>query len=82
MYELIHANCIHALRNMPDKSVDCIVTDMPYGIGVDFGDYQDNVENLETLIDAALPEMRRVAKRIAITPGVTISCSIQYRPGR
>jgi hypothetical protein len=22
MYELIHANCIDALRNMPDKSVD------------------------------------------------------------
>jgi site-specific DNA-methyltransferase (adenine-specific) len=33
MYELIHANCIDILRTMPDKSVDCIVTDPPYIIG-------------------------------------------------
>ena len=33
MYELIHANCIDVLRNMPDNSVDCIVTDPPYIIG-------------------------------------------------
>jgi site-specific DNA-methyltransferase (adenine-specific) len=70
MYELIHANCIDALRNMPDKSVDCVVTDMPYGVGVDFGDYVDNVENLKTLIADALPEMRRVARRVVLTPGV------------
>jgi DNA modification methylase len=70
MYQLIHADCIQALRNMPDKSVDCIVTDMPYGVGVDFGDYRDNVENLQALIDVALPEMRRIGKRVVITPGV------------
>jgi DNA modification methylase len=70
MYQLIHGNCISTLRTMPDKSVDCIVTDMPYGVGVDFGDYRDNVENLEALIDDALPEMRRVSKLTIITPGV------------
>jgi site-specific DNA-methyltransferase (adenine-specific) len=70
MYELFHANCIDVLRDMADKSIDCIVTDMPYGIGVDFGDYCDNLENLKTLIDLALPEMRRVGRRVVITPGV------------
>jgi DNA modification methylase len=70
MYELIHGNCIDALRNMPDKSVDCVVTDMPYGIGIDFGDYVDNVENLRTLIAEALPEMRRVARRVVLTTGI------------
>jgi DNA modification methylase len=70
MYELIHANCIDALRNMPDRAVDCIVTDMPYGIGVDFGDYCDSVENLTALIANALPEMRRVAHRTIIVGGV------------
>lgn len=70
MYQLIHANCIDVLRGMPDKSIDCIVTDMPYGIGVHFGDYCDNVDNLQTLIAYALPEMRRVARRVAITPGI------------
>jgi DNA modification methylase len=33
VFELIHANCIDVLRKMPDKSVDCIVTDPPYVIG-------------------------------------------------
>jgi DNA modification methylase len=69
MYKLIHANCIDVLRSMPDKSVDCVVTDMPYGVGVDFGEYCDSVENLDTLIEIALPEMRRVARLTVITPG-------------
>lgn len=70
MYKLLLGNCIDVMQSMPDKSVDCIITDMPYGVGVDFGDYRDNVENLEALIDVALPEMRRVAHRTIITPGV------------
>ena len=39
-------------------------------IGVDFGDYRDDTKNLKLLIEQALPEMRRVARLIAITPGV------------
>jgi len=70
MYELILGNCIDVLRDMPDKSVDCIVTDPPYGVGVDFGDYEDNIDNLSTIIQDALPEMRRVAKLVVLTPGV------------
>jgi len=70
MYELIHANCIDVLRTMPDKSVECIVADMPYGVGIDFGEYRDDVENLEALIDVALPEMRRVANRTVLISGV------------
>lgn len=33
MYRLIHADCLDVLRAMPDRSVDCIVTDPPYVIG-------------------------------------------------
>jgi DNA modification methylase len=71
MFELIHANCIDVLRSMPDKSVDCIVTDPPYGVGIDYGDYEDNEANLNFLVAHALPEMRRVARRVALTPGIT-----------
>jgi site-specific DNA-methyltransferase (adenine-specific) len=71
MYELIHGNCIEVLRSMPDKSVDCIVTDPPYGIGFDYGGaFDDSVENLQMLIRDSLPEMRRVAHRVALTSGV------------
>ena len=30
---LIHADCLEALRNLPDNSVDSVVTDPPYGLG-------------------------------------------------
>lgn len=32
-YQLIGGRCEHALKNLPDNSVDSIVTDPPYGIG-------------------------------------------------
>jgi len=70
MYELIHGNCIDVLRRMPDMSIECIVTDPPYGVGVDFGDYQDTTDNLTHLIRDTLPEMRRIAQRVVLTPGV------------
>ena len=70
VYELIHANCVDVLRAIPNKSVHCVVTDMPYGVGVDFGGYRDDAKNLKRLIEQELPEMRRVARLIAITPGV------------
>ena len=31
-YNVIHADCLAALRDMPDASVDAIVTDPPYGL--------------------------------------------------
>lgn len=33
MFELIHGDCAAVMRSMPDKSIDCIVTDPPYIIG-------------------------------------------------
>jgi len=30
--KLIHANCLEAMKEMPDNSVDAIVTDPPYGL--------------------------------------------------
>ena len=71
MYELIHGDCIEALRRMPDKSVDCIVTDPPYGVGIDFADYADTEHNLRLIVSQAVPEMRRVASRIVLTCGIT-----------
>src|SRR5947209_865960 len=70
MNNIIHADCIEVMKTMADKSVDCIVTDPPYGVGIDFGDYKDTTQNLRHLIATALPEMLRVAKVVAFTPGV------------
>jgi site-specific DNA-methyltransferase (adenine-specific) len=32
-YELIHDDCVNAMRGMDDNSVDSVVTDAPYGLG-------------------------------------------------
>jgi len=34
MNEIICADCLEVLKSMPDKSVDLILTDPPYGIGI------------------------------------------------
>lgn len=31
-YELWHGDCLELMDNIPDKSIDCIITDLPYGI--------------------------------------------------
>lgn len=30
-YELWQGNCLELMGNIPDKSIDCIITDLPYG---------------------------------------------------
>jgi len=35
MIKLIHGDCIEEMRKMPDKSVDLVLTDPPYGMGMD-----------------------------------------------
>lgn len=29
--ELWQGDCLELMKNIPDKSVDCIITDLPYG---------------------------------------------------
>lgn len=35
--KIIHADCLDIMRDMPDKSIDLVLTDPPYGIGADKG---------------------------------------------
>ena len=78
-YELLHGDCIEILRNMPDKCFDCIVSDPPYGVGLQYDGYDDTLQNLQFLIDNALPEMRRVACRVILTCGIR-NITIYPRP--
>lgn len=32
---IINADCLDILRELPDKSIDLVLTDPPYGIGID-----------------------------------------------
>ena len=37
--KIINADCMDILKQLPDKSIDLVLTDPPYGINCDGGDY-------------------------------------------
>lgn len=66
---ILHGSAAELLELLPAKCCT-IVTDTPYGVGVDYDQYQDTPETLQALADETWPAMDRVATRIMITPGV------------
>jgi len=45
---LIQGDCLKVLPTLPDESVDLILTDPPFNLGIDYGDaYDDNKERCE-----------------------------------
>ena len=68
--EVICGDVRDVLPTLPDNYFDLVVTDPPYGIGVDYGEYSDSEENLQVLMDSVFPEMLRVSKLLVITCGV------------
>ncbi len=70
--QLICGDCLDVLPTLADGSVDCVVTDPPYGLGIDYGGYEDTLANLRNLISGFIPEVLRIArKRVIVLPGVT-----------
>ena len=67
--KVICGDCLEVMKDIPDKSVDLVLTDFPYGVGVDYGGYEDTRENLEILVDTVLPEILRISQRSLITCG-------------
>ncbi len=41
---LICGDCLEVMRSMPDKSVDAVITDPPYGIGYKYASHNDTSE--------------------------------------
>jgi site-specific DNA-methyltransferase (adenine-specific) len=50
--------------------VDAVVTDPPYGVGVDYESFDDSQENLAALAAEWLPLAIETAKRVVFTPGI------------
>lgn len=67
---LLHGDCIELMREMPEESVDLIITDPPYGVAVDtskvgreyIGTFDDSKDNWFDIVKVALDEMYRVLK--------------------
>ena len=67
--KIINMDCLDAMKGIPDKSVDLVLTDPPYGVGLKYNGYNDTPENLIKLIPQFMPELLRVGKRVVLTPG-------------
>ena len=56
-------DCLTVMRQLPDKCVDLVLTDPPYGIGFDYnGKYDDTEENLIHIAQIIFPEIIRISK--------------------
>ena len=69
--KLYLGDCLEILPTLADNSVDAVITDLPYGLNIDYGIYEDTPENLKKLIFDFLPIVLNLAKNTIITCGVT-----------
>ena len=53
-------DCLQVLPTLEPGSVDAVVTDPPYGIGLAYASYDDTRDNWTALISAVMPELRRL----------------------
>jgi len=69
-YELHLGDCLEYMKTMPDKSVDAVITDPPYGNETSYETYIDTRENLEHLVRNFMPGVMRVSNSSFVTCGV------------
>ena len=70
---VICGDCLDVMRELPDDSVDLVVTDPPYNVGIDYGDTVNDKMTDEDYIEWMIPrfrEMQRIAKTVVISTGV------------
>ncbi len=68
--QIVCGDCLDVMKDFPDKCVDLVLTDPPYGIDLDYDVYADTLENLRLIAQASVPEFRRVATRAIVFTGI------------
>jgi site-specific DNA-methyltransferase (adenine-specific) len=68
--KIYNEDCLETMKRMPDKSVDLVLTDPPYGLGFQYIQFTDTQQNLKNLVDIFMPEVLRIAKLVVLTPGI------------
>ena len=57
-------DCIEGMKQLPDKCVDLVLTDPPYGVGLEYGQYDDTEINWYILIPRFLEQARRIGSMV------------------
>ena len=61
-------DCLDFMRDMPDNCVDLVLTDPPYGINMDYDNYNDTFDNWQYLIKDAIDQFYRICKGFILIP--------------
>ena len=64
---IYHGDCREILPELP--KVDLVLTDPPYGIGIDYGSFVDSPDNVKELVSEVIPMCIEKAERVALTCG-------------
>jgi len=77
--KIINGDCIEVMKTMPENSIDLIVTSPPYGVGIEYDTFDDDLqfEEYRTFSKEWLIEAYRVLKddgRIALNVPYEQSC--------
>jgi site-specific DNA-methyltransferase (adenine-specific) len=68
---LHHGDCLEVMKSIPDGSVDAVITDPPYGVGLNYEGYEDSADAYIDMMLAFMPEALRVSRKcVALTPGM------------
>lgn len=65
---VVVGDCLEGMRRLPDNSVDLVLTDPPYGVGVDYGQGKAADHRGQDFLPY-FNECRRVANAVVWTPG-------------
>ena len=74
--QILHGDCLEILKTFPDKCVDLVLTDPPYGVKLGsrskekYDITDDTAEKVIPMVNAILTECFRVANVVVMTPGV------------
>ena len=67
-YTLHLGDCLEYMKSMPDKSVDAVITDPPYGVDLNYFTYDDTFDGWKILMDNFIPEACRISRGTVIVP--------------
>ena len=68
--ELYCGDCLDILPTLEAGSVDTVITDPPYGLGIPYDSYRDTKDNLKVLVSRFVPEVRRVSNLAVVFCGI------------
>lgn len=64
---IFHGDCREIL---PVCAADVVLTDPPYGVGIEYGQFSDTRDELRSLISSVFPLLKTCAPVVALTPGI------------